>query len=282
MYHIQNPSFHLFVLCVCPFTYCPGNQPKHVCVHAELQPCSPYSCSVVWQCCSSETAAFWLLCDITCCCHCNNLIMPSKLCMSQLIDETGLVSVRAERLCGDPGPLCVLGLHRWWTTLQSTVACHGGGGASTHLPLHRLALMNVKLIKTHYYAQIKGKPSDYLSNSWCLFGGNNLITGSVKRSDHRPYSNLHINEALHAASNVYGRMRLRRLFLITVTLCCSGGEGYVLVTLLWRQQNAASGWKPLNACLLKRYVPSFPTDVWWNSYSLCKVKKTNHTNTNLT
>ena len=32
--------------------------------------------SVAWQCCSSETAAFWLLRDITCCGHCNNLIMP--------------------------------------------------------------------------------------------------------------------------------------------------------------------------------------------------------------
>lgn len=189
--------------------------------------------------------------------------------MSRLIDETGLVSVRAARLCGDPGSLCVLGLHRWWTTLQSRVACHRGGGASVHLPLHRLALMNVKLIQTHYYAQIKGKHSDYLSNSWCLFGGNNLITGSVKGSDHRPNCNLHINEALHAASNVYGRMRLRWLcvFVITFTLCCSGGDGCVPVTLPWRQQNAAfPQWKLSNAvaCLLKRNVPSFPTDVRWN------------------
>lgn len=76
MYHIQNPSFHLFILCVS--IHILSWQPAKACVCSCWIAVYSYSCSVVWQCCSLETAAFWLLCDITCCCHCNNLIMPSK------------------------------------------------------------------------------------------------------------------------------------------------------------------------------------------------------------
>lgn len=67
----ENPLFHPFFfflplsvcLCVCVRSKCR--------THAFL----PW-CTVLWQRCSSETAAFWVLCDITCCC--NNLIVPPR------------------------------------------------------------------------------------------------------------------------------------------------------------------------------------------------------------
>lgn len=161
--NVQQPERILHFTCPLLFFLC-------VSIHIlrwykKLTKCCVFMCnsswiavcySVVWQCRSSETAAFWLLCDITCCCHCNNLILPSKCAALHVVPDwwDWACEGRAARLYGDPGPSVSQGCSGdgrlsecLW--LQSRVACHGGGGASMHLPLHLLAVMNVKLIKTH-------------------------------------------------------------------------------------------------------------------------------------
>lgn len=151
---------------------------------------------MVWHHCSSETAAFQLPCDITCCCYCNNLIIPPQCVAVHAVPDRwdGAWDGRAARWYGAPGPslswgcsgdgrpcewLWLCGLPQGWWCTPSPPYCD-------ECKINKSSLICADTGKTHWL------PQQLLS---FVLGEINLITGSVKRCDHSPSSNLHINVA---------------------------------------------------------------------------------------
>lgn len=138
---------------------------------------------------------------------------------------------REARWYDDPGTLvsngcCTDGLPCEWLPLQSEVACHRGGGAIMHRLLHLpYPRDECKIDKGSLLCAERGKthslPQQLLMPVWGKF---DLITGSVKHPDCSPFSNLHINVAQWLQSAMFtDGWGWGDCFLITFTLCCSGG-----------------------------------------------------------
>lgn len=103
---------------------------------------------VVWQSCSSETAAMSCVATSPVALHCNSI--TSSWCKAS--DTLWRQSSRIKKSWSRN----VLVLHWWWMTLweQNGVACRVGDVAATHQtrshnPSLRSVVMNLKLIKTY-------------------------------------------------------------------------------------------------------------------------------------